>query len=64
MQCNVGNTDRSVRYTLAILIGAAGLYYASWWGLLAIVPLLTGVISFCPIYKILGINTCAKKSVQ
>ena len=64
MQSNVGSADKSIRLFLAVLIGAAGFYYSSWWGLLAIVPLLTALFSFCPIYKILGINTCNKKSVQ
>ena len=64
MKCNVGNTDKIVRYILAIIIGAVGFYFESWWGLLAIVPLITGLISFCPLYKILGLNTCTNKSVQ
>jgi Protein of unknown function (DUF2892) len=63
MECNVGNKDKSVRIALAIAIGALGLFYQSWWGLLALIPLITGLISFCPIYKIFGFNTCNKKSV-
>jgi Protein of unknown function (DUF2892) len=63
MECNVGNKDKFVRIILAIAIGGLGLLYQSWWGLLAIMPLITGLISFCPIYKIFGINTCSKKSV-
>jgi Protein of unknown function (DUF2892) len=64
MQCNVGNTDRNIRFILAIAIGALGIYFQSWWGLLAVVPLFTGAFSFCPLYKIMGINTCVNKSVQ
>jgi len=64
MKCNVGYTDKLVRFTLAIIIGAAGFYYKSWWGFLAIGPLVKGLISFCPLYKILGLNTCSTKSVQ
>jgi len=64
MKCNVGNTDKLVRFTLAIIIGATGFYFKSWWGLLAIVPLITGLISFCPLYKFFGLNTCSTKSVQ
>jgi Protein of unknown function (DUF2892) len=63
MECNVGNKDKFVRIILAIAIGGLGLLYQSWWGLLAIMPLITGLISFCPIYKIFGINACSKKSV-
>lgn len=64
MTCNVGKTDRTIRFILAIAIAAAGLYFQSWWGLVALVPLLTGVSLFCPIYKIFGLNTCSTKSVQ
>jgi hypothetical protein len=64
MKTNVGNKDKTVRYLLAIVIGAFGFYFKSWWGLLAILPWFTALISFCPFYKILGINTCTQKSVQ
>ncbi len=64
MKSNVGNIDKAVRLILALGIGAAGFYFKSWWGLLAILPLVTGLFSFCPAYTILGLNTCSTKSVQ
>jgi hypothetical protein len=64
MKCNVGNTDKAIRLFLALVIGAVGFYFKSWWGLVAIVPLVTGLISFCPLYTILGLSTCSTKSVQ
>lgn len=64
MKPNVGNTDKIVRITLAIVIAALGVYFKNWWGLVAIVPLVTGFISFCPVYKIFGVNTCSPKTVQ
>ncbi len=64
MKCNVGNADKIVRLFLALVIGAVGFYVKSWWGLVAIVPLVTGLSSFCPLYTILGLNTCSTKSVQ
>ena len=64
MKTNVGNADKIVRIALALIIAAVGVYFKSWWGLVAIVPLVTGLISFCPIYKIFGVNTCAQKTVQ
>lgn len=65
MTCNIGKTDRMIRFLLAVVIAGAGLYFQSWWGLLALVPLLTGASLFCPVYKIFGLNTCtSKKSVQ
>ena len=28
------------------------------WGLLGLVPLLTGLVGFCPLYRMLGVSTC------
>jgi hypothetical protein len=61
MKQNVGSKDASIRTVLAIAIAAGGVYFKSWWGLLAIVPLATAWFSFCPIYTLLGINTCKVK---
>jgi hypothetical protein len=44
-----------------LIIALAGYYYNSWWGLLAVIPLITAYFSFCPLYKLLGINTFKKK---
>jgi hypothetical protein len=61
MKQNVGKTDRAIRLLLALVIGLAGVYFKSWWGILCMVPLLTALTSFCPLYSILGINTCPAK---
>jgi hypothetical protein len=55
---NEGNTDRIIRVILGIAIAVAGLYFQSWLGLLAIVPLATAAIGWCPLYTLFGINTC------
>jgi Protein of unknown function (DUF2892) len=64
MKSNLGNADKTVRAALALVIGAVGFYFKSWWGLVAIVPLLTALFSFCPLYKIFDLDTCSTKSVQ
>ena len=64
MKSNIGKTDKIIRIILAIAIAAVGIYFKSWWGLVAMVLFLTAVISFCPVYKILGLNSCTNKSVQ
>lgn len=61
MICNVGKIDKTTRIILGILIGATGFYFRSWWGLAAIVLLITAFTGFCPLYKLLGINTCKTK---
>jgi hypothetical protein len=62
MAHNVGNSDRVIRFVLGLLIIAAGLYFQSWFGLLAIVPLGTALIGFCPLYRIFGLSTCPVKA--
>lgn len=60
MKTNVGTLDQVIRITLGIaLIGlfAAGAIGA--WGLVGIVPLATGLLRFCPLYRLLGIRTCS-----
>ena len=41
---------------VAAIIGA-GIYYGSWWGVIGVVPVLTGVISWCPAYVPFGWST-------
>ncbi|MDZ3823194.1 MAG: DUF2892 domain-containing protein [Pseudoxanthomonas sp.] len=62
MKANAGPVDR----TLRILVGLAVLSLTvlgprTSWGLLGIVPLLTGLTGFCPAYAWLGISTCPKR---
>lgn len=59
---NVGGIDKTLRIVAgAGLIGAsvAGLLPA--WGYIGIVPLATGLIGWCPLYPLLGMNTCPTK---
>lgn len=56
---NEGTLDRTLRIVLGIaLISLVFVGPQTYWGLLGIVPLTTGLIGFCPLYRILGINTC------
>jgi hypothetical protein len=59
---NESNADRIVRLLLGVAIAAAGLYFQSWFGLLAIIPLATATIGWCPLYSLFGISTCAVKT--
>lgn len=62
MKTNVGSVDRALRIVLGLAIMAAGYYYKNWWGLVGLVPLLTGIVRFCPAYLPFGISTCKVKS--
>ena len=62
MKANVGGIDRIVRIVIGAVILAWGAYAQNWWGLVGAVPLLTGLMSWCPPYNVLGISSCAVKS--
>ena len=58
MKCNIGKTDKIVRWIVGLAVIVLGLYLRSWWGLLGLIPIITAVISLCPLYLPFGINTC------
>ena len=60
MKSNVGGIDKTLRIVAGLAIIGWGLVTQNWWGAVGIVPLLTAVVNFCPIYPILGINTSKK----
>ena len=60
MKCNVGKTDRIIREIVGLGLIAAGIYFKSWWGAVGLVPLLTAIFKFCPVYVPFGISTCEK----
>lgn len=62
MHNNVGNTDKLLRISAGVILlglGASGVI--GWWGLIGLVPLATGLLNWCPAYRLLGINTCKVK---
>ncbi len=58
MQTNVGDVDRTLRILLAVVIATGGIYFHSFWGLIAAIPFLTAAFAWCPAYLPLGLNTC------
>lgn len=61
MKTNVGGADRVVRIVAGVAIIAAGVAFKSWWGAIGAVPLLTGLIRWCPAYLPFGLSTCKVK---
>ncbi|MBY0534772.1 MAG: DUF2892 domain-containing protein [Chitinophagaceae bacterium] len=67
MKKNMGSADRIIRVLVAAVL--AYLYFGGivtgTWGIVLVVVaavfVLTSLISFCPIYTLLGINTCKVK---
>lgn len=62
MKRNVGGLDRGFRIALGLVILGLGIWARSWWGALGLVPLLTGVFAWCPVYVPFGTSSCAKPS--
>jgi O-antigen ligase len=62
MKTNVGGIDRILRIVAGIvLIALAATGTVGTWGWIGVVPLLTGLLRSCPLYSLLGINTCPLK---
>lgn len=62
MTKNVGGIDRILRITIGIaLIAAAATGTLGLWAYVGVVPLLTGLMGWCPPYALLGFNTCSMK---
>lgn len=64
MKANVGSFDRILRIAVGIALLALLFILPGkerWWGLIGLVPLATGLFSFCPAYTLLGLSTCPMK---
>ena len=60
---NEGNVDRTLRVIAGIvLISLVFIGPQTVWGRIGIVPLVTGLVGSCPVYSLLGINTCGLQS--
>lgn len=57
MKANVGGIDKVIRVVVGLIIIVVGIVYRSWWGVIGVLVLLTGVFNFCALYIPLGIST-------
>ncbi len=60
MEKNMATWDRVIRIVLAIVfIGLAVKEQGAWWilGIIGIVFIITSVVGFCPLYKVVGFKT-------
>lgn len=60
LQRNVGQSERLLRILGGVfLLVYAGLSSSEWrWiGLLGVIPLMTGLAGWCPLYRLIGIGT-------
>ncbi len=62
MNKNIGITDKIIRLIVGFVL--LGLYFwgpQTAWGLVGVVPILTAIVGYCPIYSLLKISTLKKK---
>lgn len=63
MNPNEGSVDRVIRVLLgSVLLSLFFFGPHTWLGLLGIVPLLTGIAGFCPLYRVFGLSTRTEKT--
>lgn len=59
MQENVGTTERIIRIAVGLAILPMLFFFDShlrWLGLIGLIPLLTGIMKWCPGYFLLGVR--------
>lgn len=63
MKTNVGGIDRILRIVVGVILIALTLMGTiGAWGWIGIVPLATGIFRTCPLYSLIGFNTCPSGS--
>ncbi len=63
MTTNEGMLDRTLRIVVGlVLLSLVVVGPQTLWGLVGIVPLLTGIVGYCPLYTALGVTTCAGRA--
>lgn len=59
MLANVGGIDRILRILVGlVLISLVFVGPQTNWGWIGLIPLITGLFSFCPAYTLLGFSSC------
>jgi hypothetical protein len=54
--------DRALRIILGLgLLSLTVIGPQTWLGLVGIIPLVTGLWGFCPLYRVLGVSTCPRR---
>lgn len=59
MNKNVGGIDKMLRIAVGgTLIAASATQMLPVWGYIGLIPLATGLMGWCPLYRLIGLNTC------
>ena len=56
---NEGTLDRLIRIVIGVaLLSLTVAGPKSMLGLIGVVPVVTGLVGFCPLYRLVGVRTC------
>ena len=59
MKTNEAGFDRLLRVVVGVaLLALVFVGPKTAWGWFGLVPLVTGVVGFCPLYRLVGVDTC------
>ena len=58
MNRNIGKTDKILRIVLGVVIIALGVMSGSLWGAVGLIPIVTALIGWCPLYTVCKLKTC------
>lgn len=62
MKPNVGGVDKIVRIVVGVLLIVLALMgIGTPWTWIGVLPLATGLFNWCPLYTLIGVNTCKTK---
>ena len=65
MKANESNLDRAVRIVAGVvLISLVFVGPQTLWGWIGLIPLVTGLVGWCPAYRLLGLSTCRTSTSQ
>jgi len=64
MKKDVGTTDRIIRVVSGIFLLFLAYGKGHVWGYIGVIPLLTGIIGWCPLYSIIGISSVCNCSTD
>lgn len=61
MKTNVGGIDKILRIVVGIALVAWAILGGPVWAWIGVLPIITGVMGWCPAYTLIGLNTCPLK---
>jgi len=64
MKHNIGSYDAAFRAVLGLAVIGVGHHLRTWWGLAGLLPLLSSAVAFCPLYWLVGFNTCHQDEID